>query len=109
MGVRQEASPKSPQPRPQGPQPSRPRVKGIALDGMQALLFAAALAIAALPAGAKPASSCKTSKVFAGAAPSAIVQQQFAEHFEQPLNRVDCRDNGLCYQTWGKDCQRASQ
>jgi hypothetical protein len=40
-----------------------------------------------------------------GTAPSDIVQKMFAAHFDVPLNRVDCRENGLCYQTWGKACK----
>jgi hypothetical protein len=48
-------------------------------------------------------------KEFVGTAPSDIIQQKFEAHFQLPLNRVDCRDNGLCYQTWGKDCPQATQ
>ncbi|WP_143593658.1 hypothetical protein [Synechococcus sp. 1G10] len=55
-----------------------------------------------------PAAPCKITQEVTGTAPSDIVQKMFAAHFDAPLNRVDCRDNGLCYQTWGKDCKKAN-
>ena len=58
---------------------------------------------------AKPPPACAVTKEFVGTAPSDIIQQKFEAHFQLPLNRVDCRDNGLCYQTWGKDCPQATQ
>ena len=53
--------------------------------------------------------SCAAVREFVGTAPSDIVQQKFAAHFDQPLNRVDCRDNGLCYQRWGKSCAQSTK
>lgn len=50
------------------------------------------------------ATACKVTKQFQGEAPAAIVEQAFAQKFKRPVNRVDCRDNGLCYQTWGREC-----
>lgn len=57
-----------------------------------------------LPSACFAAAACKVSKEFLGAAPSVIVQDALSEKFQHPLKRVDCRDNGLCYQRWGKDC-----
>lgn len=68
----------------------------------------AASVSAAPPSGGKPHSACALTKDFVGTAPSDIIQQKFEGHYEQPLSRVDCRDNGLCYQTWGKDCPQAA-
>mgnify|MGYP006274359367 CR=1 len=71
------------------------------------------LATALIAAAGNPAHqqhpSCAITKEFVGTAPSDIVQQEFEEHFQQPLTRVDCRDNGLCYQKWGKNCTSATQ
>jgi len=65
-----------------------------------------------IAASGKPAPqqrpACAITKEFVGTAPSDIVQQQFEGHFQMPLNRVDCRDNGLCYQKWGKNCSKAT-
>ncbi len=55
-----------------------------------------------------PRPACSITKEVVGTAPSDIVQKMFAQHFDAPLNRVDCRDNGLCYQKWGKDCKKAT-
>jgi hypothetical protein len=75
---------------------------------LKSLLFGcvlgAASAPACLPAASLAAEACKVSKEFHGAAPSVIVQDALSEKFQHPLKRVDCRDNGLCYQRWGKDC-----
>ena len=53
--------------------------------------------------------TCAITKEFVGTAPSDIIQQEFEGHFQQPLTRVDCRDNGLCYQKWGKNCSEAAK
>jgi hypothetical protein len=55
-----------------------------------------------------PEAPCRITQEVTGTAPSDIVQKMFAAHFDVPLNRVDCRENGLCYQTWGKACKKAS-
>ena len=57
-----------------------------------------------LPGVSFAATACKVSKEFQGAAPSVIVQDALYEKFQHPLKRVDCRDDGLCYQRWGKNC-----
>ena len=57
-----------------------------------------------LPGASFAAAACKVSKEFQGAAPSVIVQDALYEKFQRPLKRVDCRDDGLCYQRWGKNC-----
>lgn len=88
----------------------------IAMAPMVALLattlIASSSASSAIAATGQPAPqggpACAVSKVFVGTAPSDIYQQKFEARFEQPLNRVDCRDNGLCYQTWGKGCTKAT-
>jgi hypothetical protein len=67
-------------------------------------LIAATLISSSGKATAQPVAKCVVTKEFHGTAPSDIVQQTFAAHFTQPLNRVDCRDNGFCYQKWGKNC-----
>jgi hypothetical protein len=74
------------------------------------LAFLAATVIAStgqLVAQAGP--HCTITHQFQGTAPSDIVQQAFEAHYKQPLNRVDCRDNGLCYQKWGNNCTRAQE
>jgi len=75
---------------------------------LKSLLFGCVLGVASappwLPATSLAAEACKVSKEFHGAAPSVIVQDALSEKFQHPLKRVDCRDNGLCYQRWGKDC-----
>jgi len=48
-----------------------------------------------------------TTKEFVGTTHSDMVQQKFEARFDRPLNRVECKDNGLCYQRWGKDCTKA--
>lgn len=68
------------------------------------LLVGPALAASLATAGWAQA-ACKTTKVFSGEAPSAIVQQAFAERFDRPIKAVDCNDKGICTQTWGKNCQ----
>lgn len=60
--------------------------------------------LSCLAAPAAEAAGCRVTKQFKGEAPAAIVEQAFAQKFKQPINRVDCRDNGLCYQTWGREC-----
>ena len=72
-------------------------------------LLAATLIAASGTPTTQTGHKCSVTKEFIGTAPSDIVQQQFEGHFQMPLNRVDCRDNGLCYQTWGKDCKKASE
>ncbi|MEB3331467.1 MAG: hypothetical protein VKI83_03105 [Synechococcaceae cyanobacterium] len=62
------------------------------------------VALTSLAAPAAQAAGCRVTKQFQGEAPAAIVEQAFAQKFKQPVNRVDCRDNGLCYQTWGREC-----
>jgi hypothetical protein len=75
---------------------------------MLALVLAASIGGSTAPA--HPLSApCKITKEFVGTASSDIVQKMFAQHFDAPLNRVDCRDNGLCYQKWGKDCKSSSR
>ncbi len=75
---------------------------------MLPLLATALLAASGTPTPeARP--KCAVTKEFIGTAPSDIIQQQFEGHFQMPLNRVECKDNGLCYQTWGKDCKKASE
>ena len=51
-------------------------------------------------------STCAVTKEFVGTAPSDIIQQEFEGHFQQPLTRVRCRNNGLCFQKWGKNCSQ---
>jgi hypothetical protein len=75
---------------------------------MLALLAATVLSSAGKPT-AQAGPSCASSHQFQGTAPSDIVQQAFEQHYKQPLNRVDCRDNGLCYQKWGNDCTQAKE
>ena len=79
---------------------------------MVALLATTLIASTRIAATDQPAPqggpACAVRKVFVGTAPSDIYQQKFEAQFEQPLNRVDCRDNGLCYQTWGKGCTKAT-
>jgi hypothetical protein len=70
----------------------------------KSLLLALALSPLLLPGASLAAQACKVSKEFHGEAPSVIVQDALAEKFQQPLKRVDCRDDGLCYQRWGKNC-----
>lgn len=74
--------------------------------GLMFPLIAAVVISASGSGSPQAATSCSAIKEFVGTAPSDIVQQKFAAHFDQPLNRVDCRDNGLCYQKWGKNCSR---
>jgi len=70
------------------------------------------LAAAAITASGKPAPqphpARAIAKEFFGTAPSDIVQKQFERHFQIHLNWVDCRDNELCYQKWGKNCSKAT-
>jgi hypothetical protein len=73
---------------------------------MLAVLAATVITSAGNPV-AKAQPSCASILQFQGTAPSDIVQQAFEAHYKQPLNRVDCRDNGLCYQKWGKNCTQA--
>ncbi|MFZ0406681.1 MAG: hypothetical protein WAM11_01025 [Cyanobium sp.] len=70
----------------------------------KSVLIGGVLAPLLLPQASLAAAACKLSKEFQGAAPSVIVQDALAEKFQHPLKRIDCRDNGLCYQRWGKDC-----
>jgi hypothetical protein len=70
-------------------------------------LLTATLVSASGPVTAQRGVSCAVTKEFVGTAPSDIVQKKFEARFDRSLNRVDCRDNGLCYQTWGKNCLQA--
>jgi len=70
----------------------------------KSLLFAVVFGPLVLPGASVAAAACKVSKEFQGEAPSVIVQDALHEKFQHPLKRVDCRDDGLCYQRWGKDC-----
>ncbi|MGB7565642.1 MAG: hypothetical protein WBM08_12950 [Prochlorococcaceae cyanobacterium] len=72
---------------------------------MRRLLILPLLAIALVTPAALAQASCKATKVFKGEAPSAIVQQAFAELFDRPIKAVACNDDGTCTQTWGKNCQ----
>lgn len=74
---------------------------------MLALVLVASIGASA-PSVHPPLAACKITKEVVGTAPSDIVQKMFAQHFDAPSNRVDCRDNGLCYQKWGKGCKGAS-
>jgi hypothetical protein len=69
------------------------------------LLILPLLAIPLVTPAALAQASCKATKVFKGEAPSAIVQQAFAERFDRPIKAVACNDDGTCTQTWGKNCQ----
>ena len=71
---------------------------------VKSLLSGLVLAPLLLPGASVAAAACKVSKEFQGEAPSVIVQDALHEKFQHPLKRVDCRDDGLCYQRWGKDC-----
>jgi hypothetical protein len=53
--------------------------------------------------------TCSATKLFVGTAPSDIVQQKFEARFDLPLSRIDCKDNGLCYQKWGKNCSQVTK
>lgn len=75
---------------------------------MLALLAATVLSSTGTPT-AQAGPSCAITRQFQGTAPSDIVQQAFEAHYKQPLNRVDCRDNGLCYQKWGNNCTQAQE
>jgi len=70
------------------------------------------LATALIAASGKPPApsgpTCAITKEFVGTALSDIVQQKFEARFDRPLNRVECKDNGLCYQRWGKNCTKAT-
>ena len=70
----------------------------------KSVLCGVALGPLLLPGARVAAAACKVSKEFQGEAPSVIVQDALHEKFQHPLKRVDCRDDGLCYQRWGKDC-----
>jgi len=59
-----------------------------------------------MPAPSGP--TCAITKDFVSTAPSDIVQQKFEARFDRPLKRVECKDNGLCYQKWGKNCTKAT-
>jgi hypothetical protein len=73
------------------------------------LAFVLASSLNASVVKANPAGSpCSITQEVVGTAPSDIVQKMFAQHFDAPLTRVDCRDNGLCYQKWGKDCKNSN-
>ncbi|MEN9877672.1 MAG: hypothetical protein EBU30_08670 [Synechococcaceae bacterium WB6_3B_236] len=48
---------------------------------------------------------CKLTKEFKGEAPSEIIEKKYAERYEFALKAVDCRDDGFCYQLWGKNCK----
>lgn len=72
-------------------------------------ILAALLLLSSSKAAAQSTSNCAVVKEFVGTAPSDIVQKKFAARFDVPLNRVDCRDNGLCYQKWGKGCSLTSK
>jgi hypothetical protein len=74
---------------------------------MLALVLMASIDVSS-PKVHSPVAACKITREVVGTAPSDIVQKMFAQHFDAPLNRVDCRDNGLCYQKWGKGCKDAS-
>mgnify|MGYP006281008961 FL=1 len=76
---------------------------------MLPLLAATLIASSPTKTVTKLGSSCAAVHEFVGTAPSDIVQQKFAARYDQPLNRVDCRENGLCYQTWGKSCSQATK
>lgn len=80
---------------------------------MLALLAATVLSSPAISSSSKPPAQagphCAITHQFQGTAPSDIVQQAFEQHYKQPLNRVDCRDNGLCYQKWGNNCTQAKE
>lgn len=52
--------------------------------------------------------ACRNTYEVLGTAPLDSVQTMFAKHFDAPLNHVDYRDNGLCYQKYLKDCINAS-
>ena len=72
------------------------------------VLTAPGLAAPPVPAVPLPANLkglCKITKEFKGEAPSEIIEKKFAERFEFALKAVDCRDDGFCYQIWGKHCQ----
>ncbi len=70
----------------------------------KSMLLGVMLGPLVLPGASLAAAACKVNKEFHGAAPSVIVQDALYEKFQFPLKRVDCRDDGLCYQRWGKDC-----
>lgn len=72
------------------------------------VIHSSVLASAAKPS-AQAGPTCAVTHQFQGTAPSDIVQQAFEQHYKQPLNRVDCRDNGLCYQKWGNNCTQAKE
>ncbi|MFM7313100.1 MAG: hypothetical protein ACKO0M_08045 [Cyanobium sp.] len=72
------------------------------------LAIAAATVISSagtLVAQARP--NCAGTQPFQSNAPSDIGRQAFEAHDCIPLNRVVCRDNGLCYQKWGNNCTQA--
>lgn len=72
------------------------------------VLTAPGLAAPPVPAVPLPANLkglCKITKEFKGEAPSEIIEKKFAERFEFALKAVDCRDDGFCYQIWGKNCK----
>ena len=75
---------------------------------MITLMAAAVVAASGNPTQPQHA-ACAVTKEFVGTAPSDIVQQKFEARYDQPLERVDCRDNGLCYQKWGKNCSQAKE
>jgi hypothetical protein len=69
-------------------------------------LIAATLISSSGKATAQPVAKCAVTKEFHGTAPSDIVQQTFAAHFTQPLNRVDCRDNGFAIRNGARIARR---
>lgn len=78
---------------------------------MLALLAATDLSGPPIFSTAKPVAQagpcCANIHQFQGTAPSDNVQQAFELNYKQPLNRVDCRESGLCYQKWGNNCTQA--
>ena len=70
------------------------------------------IAITLIAASGKPPApsgpTCAITKDFVSTAPSDIVQQKLEARFDRPLKRVECKDNGLCYQKWGKNCTKAT-
>jgi hypothetical protein len=72
------------------------------------VLMTPVLAAPPVPAERLPANLkglCKLTKEFKGEAPSEIIEKKFAERYEFALKAVDCRDDGFCYQIWGKNCK----
>ena len=75
---------------------------------MVPVLMAPVLAAPPVPAVPLPPELkglCKLTKEFKGEAPSEIIEKKYAERYEFALKAVDCRDDGFCYQLWGKNCK----